>query len=378
MQIRKDLFMLEITNIRNGAVLNHHDGFETDDCLEIIVEGIASPQSTVTVNGVAASRYDRNFSAKIRLTEKINTITATASDNFGDRSLSLTVMWDKKSYKRYNFFIDDCSFFLRWIALNKPESIFEDIFLGRLREINRKYGSHFMLNLFYHDDHHDFCIADFPEDYKEEFQANKDWLRLSFHAKSEFPDRPYQNATAEQIAEDFDLVYNEICRFAGAECFIPPMVLHWAMTNPANFEVLRDRGVTCLDGGYIDTETRIGEKHSLTVTDVGYHYEKDVACYLLQTKKPWYDRNLQMLLLRNNVCCNLRSIQEIEDTLNNISENNDIISLASHEQYSYPDYFNYLCDHLDRIETACRIASAKGYKASWFPYGILGNTAWDK
>ena len=66
--------MLMITNLREGTVLNHNFGVETDDYLEIKVEGLASPQSTVTVNGVLAERFDRQFSAVIRLTQKINKI----------------------------------------------------------------------------------------------------------------------------------------------------------------------------------------------------------------------------------------------------------------------------------------------------------------
>ena len=43
--------MLEITNLRDGAILNRHHGTETENYLEITVEGIADPQAEVTVNG---------------------------------------------------------------------------------------------------------------------------------------------------------------------------------------------------------------------------------------------------------------------------------------------------------------------------------------
>ena len=56
----------------------------------------------------------------------------------------------------------------------------------------------------------------------------------------------------------------------------------------------------------------------------------------------------------------------------------DTVNIMSHEQYSYPDYFNYIPNHLDRVETACRLATEAGYKPAWFSNGILGNTAWDK
>lgn len=371
--------MLEITNFRDGALLNHHHGIETDDYLEIKVEGIASPQSEVTVNGVPAMRADRLFSAKARLTQKINRIHVTSSDYFGERSLTITVMWDKKSFKRYNFFFDDCSFFLRWIALNKPKSIFEEMFLKKLREIHQKYGSKFMLNLFFHDDHHDFAISDFPEDYKEEFKANSDWLRMSFHAKQEFPDRPYQHDDGTRLAADYDEVYREVCRFAGPECFIPPMVIHWAITNPENFHVLQERGTRCLSGGFIGSIAAIGEKHNVEVTDIGYHYEQDVAHYIKNVSKAMYDRKYDIILLAGTLCCNYDDIEDIRNKFDQweAASDRDFISLMTHEQYSYPDYFNYIPNHLDRIEEACRLAYERGYQPSWFPQGILGNTAWE-
>ena len=134
--------MLEITNLRDGAVLNHHHGVETEEYLEIEVQGIAAPQAQVSVNGQPAERCDRNFSAKVKLTEKLNKITVKSDDYFGEKTLVITVAWDKKSTPRYNFFIDDCVFFLRWIAKERPQSIFDErAFLGRLKDIHDKYGT---------------------------------------------------------------------------------------------------------------------------------------------------------------------------------------------------------------------------------------------
>ena len=371
--------MLEITNFRDGAILNRHHGVETEDYLEIRIEGLAAPQAEVTVNGVPAERYDRCFFATVRLTEKINRVTAVASDYFGERSLTLTLMWDKKSTKRYNFFFDDCSFFLRWIAVNRPKSIFDEMFLGRLKKIHEKYNSRFMLNLFFHDDHHDFSISDFPADYKEEFQANRDWLRLSFHARSEFPDRPYQHADSEKLAADYDELYKEVCRFAGAECFIPPLVLHWGMTNPENFHVLQERGTKCLTGGFMGGVVSVTEKaHTVEVTDIGYHYEKDTTYYICKAAHMFYDRKYDIIIGSNLICCNYDDIPTIQKKFAAVKPDRDVLSLMSHEQYSYPDYFNYIPDHLDRVEEACRLATACGYAPSWFPEGIWGNTAWDE
>ena len=369
--------MLEIVNIRDGAVLDRHDGKETADALEIVVEGLASPQATVTVNGIPAARDDRNFSAKIRLTERINRITAASSDAYGERTQTITVLWDKGSFRRYNFFIDDCIFFLRNAAVNDLPSLFDDLFLRRLREIHDKYGSCFSLNLFFHDDHHDFSLTEFPERYRQEFQENSDWLKLSFHAKSEFPDRPYQSADAATLAADFDEVYREVCRFAGPECFIAPMVIHWAMTNPENFPVLTERGTRCLAGGFIDSISHTGESHRVTVTDIGFHYEQDVARYI-SSRHRYYDKRYDLILVDDLVICNYDDIDAIRKAFARLAaEDRDTCNIITHEQYCYPDYFNFIPNHLDRIEEACRLAAEAGYRPTFFNRGLLGNPAWE-
>ena len=372
--------MLEITNLRDGAVLNRHNGTETKEYLEIKIEGLADPQAAVTVNGVPALRCDRHFSAVVRLTERVNKITAAADDYYGEKSLTITVLWDKNSFKRCHFFFDDCCFFLRDITQLKPDSIFDTMFLGRLKQIHQKYNSKFLLNLFFSDDHHkDFTLADVPDCYKGEFQANKEWLQLSFHARSEFPDRPYQHADSEKLAADFDEVYNEVCRFAGPECFTPPMVLHWAMTNPENFHVLKERGTGCLSGGYLGCVVSVSEKaHAVAVADVGYFYEQDVAHYLCDSGPVMYDRKYDIVLGTGMVCCNYDDIPTLQKKFAALPPTQDIVSLMTHEQYSYPDYFNYIPDHLDRVEEACRLAAAYGCTPAWFSKGIWGNESWNK
>ena len=368
--------MLEITNFRDGEILNCHHGVESADGLKIRIEGIAPPQESVTVNGVPAIRHDRNFFADITLDKKINRITVVSDGYFGEKTLKITLVWDKNSFKRYCFFVDDCSFFLRKLTLDRPKSIFDEMFLGGLKKIHDKYGTKFLLNLFFHDDHHDFSISDMPEDYKDEFQANRDWMRLSFHARSEFPDRPYQHANAAKLAADFDEVYNEVCRFAGKECFMAPLVIHWGMTNPENFGVLKARGVRSLAGCFLGGIARIGEKHSIQVTDIGYHYEKDMACGACD-KHLFYDRFHDLYLFDNTACCNHDNQEVLEAKISAIAPPQHTITLMTHEQYTYPDYFNYIPDHLDRVETACRLATEYGFKPVWYSTGLLGNEAWN-
>lgn len=37
------------------------------------------------------------------------------------------------------------------------------------------------------------------------------------------------------------------------------------------------------------------------------------------------------------------------------------MGMATHEQYSYPDYFAYQPDHFDKILRACQLAHENGY-----------------
>ena len=42
--------MLQITNLRNGTVLDRNNGMERDDSLEFVVEGVCDSHGQVKVN----------------------------------------------------------------------------------------------------------------------------------------------------------------------------------------------------------------------------------------------------------------------------------------------------------------------------------------
>ncbi len=371
--------ILELTNLRSGAVLDYTCGRETNEALEVPIQGLADPRAFVTINGIPADRMDRQFTGTVRLTKRINEVTVCASSQYGELSQTLTLVWDKKAFKRYNFAIDDNSFFLTEIARELPSSLFDHFYLKALRDINRKYGTCFTLNCFYRDDHHGFEMKDFPDCYKSEFEDNASWLRLAFHSYSEFPDRPYQHASAAKLAADYDLVASEIVRFAGEKTLTPPVVLHWGMARPDTFGVLHDRGVRVLEGQYLSAKTYVGEENSPSrVADVGYFYEKDVTEYLA-SKYYFYDRFTDMYLYKSVMTVNLVKTEDVTGILNGIIANplcNMTVGLASHEQYSFPYYKNYQPDHVARLGLAAKTMTEAGYTPAHFADGLLGNTAW--
>ena len=368
--------MFEITYPRHGAVLNHHNGAETANSLTVKVTGVCDVPGTLLVNGLPVVRKGKDFSIELPLKECFNTIAAELTDDFGVLTRKITVLWDKASFLRYDFFIDDNIFFLTDIAKERPKSLFDHFYLKFLKRMHDEYGTCFTLNLFYSNNYEPFDLTLVPDCYKGEFADHADWLKMSFHAHSEFPDRPYQNTPPEKIAADYDQVFNEICRFAGEGSFIPMEALHWAMARPSAFGELHKRGVRLLEGQFVSPRTGINDAgESERITDVGYFRNLNDALYI-EENKYLYDTRYNILFWRNDCTANLWTVDQIKEMVGGVQR--DTIGLATHEQYSFPRYFNYLPDHFDRMETAIRIATERGYKPVFFHHGILGNQSWGK
>lgn len=372
--------MLQITFPRHGAVLNRHDGTESADALETKVVGTADACDEVFVNGAKTQRDGVSFRAPVRLTQRANEIVAESRGRNGDQKWSVKVLWDKASFRRYRFYIDDHIFFFEDIAKNNYASIFDCFYLKHLREVHRKYGAKFVLNCFFRNDHGQFDLSEFPDKHRPEFEDNADWLTLSFHAYSEFPDRPYQYASPEKLASDFDFVREHLVRIAGERIFSPPIVIHWAMLEPSCFPVLTERGVRVLSGSFIRARTGLGQDGlRRDVTDIGYSLDRERSLYLVDHSL-LHDFDRGITFNRGDLCCNLDTCEAIEQKVEARASNpisSEVLGLGSHEQYSFPFYKNYIPDHLDRIETAVRLATEKGYQPVFAHEGLLGNTAWE-
>lgn len=72
-----------------------------------------------------------------------------------------------------------------------------------------------------------FNLSMMTDRFREEWRANSDWLRLSFHSRQEFPGPPYAVPEPEKIAEDCALVHKEIVRFAGEETLSRTTTVHF-------------------------------------------------------------------------------------------------------------------------------------------------------
>lgn len=370
--------MLELTNLRHGDILNHDDGTETADGLAIRVEGLAEPGALVLVNGQRADLVGRRFRAPVKLTRRFNDIVVSSQDKHGECQRRIRVVWDRASFRRYNFFTDDNAFFLTDIARQGARSLFDHFYLDFLRRMHREYGTKFTVNLFYHNDHHDFSLSDFPDRYRGEWRDNADWLKLSFHGHSEFPDRPYGEPDGRALAADYDRMQAEVARFAGEQTFYPPTVIHWAMVHPRAIRVLAKRGVRVLSGAFMGPPAPADEPDiQFRTADIGYFQDTETALYL-ESRRVLYDVEQDVVFHKTDFCANLTPLPAVISTVSAASNSpvyRDTLSLMTHEQYFFTYYHNYIPDHRERVEAALRYVTEQGYQPIFFNEGLLGNPA---
>lgn len=398
--------MLEITSHRQGAILNHNHGIETENSLKVTVSGISDSGQPVKVNGIPAVMEGRLFSAEIELTQKLNQVTASVTTPYGEYSQSIVLVWDKKSTRRYNCYIDDHSFVFTELARQRPQRAFDHFYLAGLKKIHDEYGFKVTLNSFYRNDHDKdgFLLKDMPDIWKSEFEDNSDWLKFSFHSYSEFPDRPYLEASAEDIGNDYDLIQNEIYRFAGENAFIPPIVIHWANIHPTAAQEIIKRGTRCYSSNFrarvmggpslkdrqsggnmqqVQARSLSGVDKAASTEGLKMHYDYPEETDYLTRHFAYYDPTLDVIFFRGTICGNLVPLEEIPgkmDAYLKTAERYGVeaMNYASHEQYTFPSYPNYIPDHMERLALTAKIFTENGYAPTFYNDGILGNTSWDK
>lgn len=355
---------MKIEEPYHGAVLNRRHGIQTADGLKIPVRGRAPAGTGVTVNGVTARREGDGFHAEVELREKETDLVAVCGDGGGALEARARVVWDRHSEPRYRFSIDDNSFFLRDIFQKGYSSLFDCGYLQMLRDLNRKYGAKFSVNIYYTTGD-DFSLPQFPDRYRGEWRDNAGWLKLAFHAQADKPDRPYQDAPPEKLLADLDQVAEQIHRFAGPEAYAPPTVIHWGMTRQSALGPLTTRGVKALSGYF---------RRMNGVWDVNYRWNDEVSEYLSR-HDAWKDFESGIVFSRVDIVCNSVPLDKIEATLEpQIADPNtaEIVDLFTHEQYFWPFYRNYLPDHPQRLDAAIRWVTERGYKPVFFHEGFLG------
>lgn len=95
-----------------------------------------------------------------------------------DQNTDSTVALSHENFFHLSF--DDTIALFEDLATNNYKSIFQDDTLKWVKRLHDEYGVKVSFYCFYDDD--GFDLSEVPTKYKEEFEANSDWLRFGFHS----------------------------------------------------------------------------------------------------------------------------------------------------------------------------------------------------
>ncbi len=360
--LRKVILLSKITFIKpiDGDVLfENADGIVKGKYLYTDILVSAPKQSEVTVNGIKATETESGiYCASVPLDSYRNTVEAVCN---GETEKAV-LFWFKGGYKTYRLGIDDVIRCFENIYKHQNEytSIFDDPFLKVYYDVHKQYGTHVHMHIYYQNDDGSFNLSMFPDKYKDEFRANSDWLRFSFHSLTDKPDSPYKNATYEQVMREGRMVESEILRFAGAEVMDHVTSQHWADSNIYGTRAFRALGFKVIDGYFIFDD----EGNPM----VSYYLNAEQARHA-HTRDFWVDTKEDIIFVKDDIILNepFYSLEDIDAELDKLkaSEDHSFMYLLIHEQYFYEDYEVYEPDYRDRVFRGVKWCVDNGYRSSW-------------
>jgi len=352
----------------DGDCLNCRDGIVDGDSLIFSAKIKSQKGSRIYVNGVMAKEEkDGIYTAELRISDTKNRITA---ENQTDGSSATVTVFKlpEKAVGGFRISSDDNILFLYDLTFGSYSSIFEHPYLAVYKKAHDLYGAKVHLNLFYELDSEAmtrftskrpyFNLSMMTDRYKEEFKRNSDWLKLAFHARSEFPAKPYMNATAEKITEDFNLVCQEIKRFAGEECIPSTTTTHFGSGNLECVRALRGLGLHSLTGYFtLDPEG---------MPRVAYYADTELVNHVWQ-RDFFADTEVDIVFGRIDSVLNCGTLDEVIAEVTDAADDphrGGFVSIMIHEQYFYKDYRNYLPDFEERVLLPARLLYERGYRGT--------------
>jgi hypothetical protein len=345
----------------DGAILNRSDGRIEGGKLWTPVHG-ETRSERVFVNGIEAKVEGGRFEAVVPLADAETRLIA--KDVSGVHSI--TVLRDRNSYPRYRVSVDDNILFLADLARNAGtyQSIFDNPYMAFWREMHRKYGAKIHFNIYYETP--GFNLSQMPLVYRAEWQANRGWIRLTFHARADQPARPYLDAPAEKVIADYRLVTREIERFAGKELLSPVTTIHWGEATREACRALRAEGIRVLVGYF--------ELDKSGAPRVSYYLDRDRTSYL-SGRDYWKDNALDLFFIRHDMVINNVDLAQIEPRLEKLAADphqSQLLELMIHEQYWHPSFPAYKPDYRERVERAIAWAARRNYRPVFWSDGFLG------
>ncbi len=335
------------------------DGTVEGDFLMTDILVSAPAGNEVFINGVKAiEEEDGRYRATIGLDAYRNRVEAVCDGE----TETITLFWFRGGYKTYRLGVDDVIWCLENIYHHQDEytSIFDDPFLKLYYDIHQEFGTHVHMHIYYQNDDGSFNLTMFPDKYKEEFKANSDWLRFSFHSLKDQPGSPYKNAPYDLVMREGRMVEKEILRFAGPEVMDHVTSQHFANSALPGTRAFRNLGFKVLDGYFIFDKN--GEP------SISYYLNKEQAAHAA-SRDFWVDTQEDIIFVKDDIILNepFYSIEDIGKVLDEAATKEDhcFVYLLIHEQYFYEHFSIYEPDYRERIRAGVKWCVENGYRSSW-------------
>lgn len=344
-----------IKPIDGDVLFTNADGKPCDNGIVTKVSVSAPKGRNIFINGNAAIEENGAYTADVYIDAYRNAIEVKDSET--SEIETIYVYWFKDGYKTYRLGVDDVIRCLQNIYEHKDEytSIFDDPFLKIYYELHEKYNTYVHMHIYYETDDKKFNLTMFPDKFKDEFRANGDWLKFTFHARADHPDSPYKFASYEQVMKEGRDVEREIMRFAGKEAMSNVTSQHWANSNLWATRAFRNLGFRCIDGYFLFDED--GNPY------VSYYLNKEQTAHAA-SRDFWVDNKEDIIFVKDDIIINEVELDKIDDYMEEISsqENNCFHYLLIHEQYFYEDYCDYEADYKERIFKSVDWCHRNGYR----------------
>ena len=283
-----------------------------------------------------------------------------AKDESSGESTAIDVYYLKNGCRKYRFSLDDNIWFLQNLTKNKDkyESMFEDPYLALVKRIHDEYGSKFHVNIYYETPKNGgFNLTEMTDKFKNEWRKNSDWLRLSFHANANEPDRPYAHASYEQMYFEAERVHKEILRFAGEEAFAKTVTtVHFGDCTVEAARALRDLGYRAFVSTYDKTSSGI---------DIRMYLDSE-QCEILREYGFYYDKEEDIFHFKYN-----GGIQHVSpDTIRERFSDQErripkylFKDICLHEQYFYEDYHAHQPNYYEKMSESAKWCRDNGYES---------------
>ena len=227
--------------------------------------------------------------------------------------------------------------------------MFDHPYLAMYRRLHEEFGLKVQLNLFYRMG--DFDLSQVSEDYYAEWEANSDWLKLSFHSELENV-KPYESSEYDEVYEDCKRVNEHIKRFASPSALANTTTVHYCLLTEGGLKAMEDNRVFGLLGLFGNNQN-------------------PRTSYGIVESKAEKIRNGEILKIGKisfasiDIVLNCFSIKEILEQLICMSQRS-CIRVMIHEQYFYRDYRNYQAEFEEKLRSAFSFFSEHGYQSDFY------------